>query len=204
VKRNRHKRATRGRMPPPDPVTALRDYAIKLHDKGDGHGADWARVVETAFRVWFLCLDERAQTVARRVHDGAYNRLAGSPDSKRSTRLIGRKRRRPGQCRTKYGFRVGSLIGAAPRLRIRVGHYAPPLTCSPTSCTEQPGTKRARRVTAVQGQARGLSVTDPLRPCKWPCRRKRPPGGALIASGSTRAFLNRLTISTRQPDCVSR
>jgi hypothetical protein len=86
VKGNRHKRTTRGRTPPPDPVTALRDFAIKLHDKGDGRGIDWARAAETVFRVAFSCLDEakgdeRARSVARRVHDGAYSRMAGSPDS---------------------------------------------------------------------------------------------------------------------------
>lgn len=66
--------------------TALRDYAIKLYDKGDGRGVDWAKVAETLMKVGFSCIDElppnddRAQQVVRRTHGGAYNRMAGTPD----------------------------------------------------------------------------------------------------------------------------
>lgn len=66
--------------------TTLRDYAIKLYDKGDGRAVDWAKVAETLMKVGFSCIDElpptddRAQQVVRRVHGGAYNRMAGTPD----------------------------------------------------------------------------------------------------------------------------
>ena len=81
-----HRRGSRQKGPPADPVAALLAYAVKLHDKGDGHGVDWAKVAATGFRAAFLCLDNakgdaRALSVARRVHDGAYTRMTGSPDS---------------------------------------------------------------------------------------------------------------------------
>ena len=81
-----HRRGSRRSGPPVDPVAALIAYAVKLHDNGDGHGVDWAKVAETGFRAAFTCLDNakgdaRALNVVRRVHDGAYTRLAGSPDS---------------------------------------------------------------------------------------------------------------------------
>ena len=72
---------------PVDPVTALRNYAIRLHEKGDGHGVDWARVAEACFRVGFGCLrelppdDKGLHSVARRAHDAAYGLMTGSPDS---------------------------------------------------------------------------------------------------------------------------
>jgi hypothetical protein len=53
-----HERSPRRRGPPADPVTELRAYAVKLHDKGDGHGVDWAKVAEMALRVGFSCLRE--------------------------------------------------------------------------------------------------------------------------------------------------
>jgi hypothetical protein len=68
-------------------VTALRAYAIKLHDKEDGHGVDWARVAETLFRVGFSCLrelppgDKGLHSVARRAHDAAYSLMIDAPDS---------------------------------------------------------------------------------------------------------------------------
>lgn len=82
-----HRRGSRRRGPPADPVAALRDYAIKLHDKGDGRGVDWSKVAEAALRVAFSCLrelppgDKGLQSVARCAHDAAYSLMAGSPDS---------------------------------------------------------------------------------------------------------------------------
>ena len=81
-----HRRGARRRGPPGDPVAALRDYTIKLLDKGDGRGIDWSKAAETAFRVAFSCLDEakgdeRAMNVIRRVQDLAYTRMVGTADS---------------------------------------------------------------------------------------------------------------------------
>jgi hypothetical protein len=81
-----HRRGPRRKAPPADPATALRDAAVKLHDRGDGHGVDWATAAAFLLKAAFSCLDEakgdaRAYSVARRVHDGAYNRMSGSPDS---------------------------------------------------------------------------------------------------------------------------
>ena len=74
-----HRRGPRRSSPPADPVTALLD-------KGDGHGTDWPNAAAALFKAAFSCLDEakgdaRALTVARRVQDGAYNRMVGTSDS---------------------------------------------------------------------------------------------------------------------------
>lgn len=71
---------------PVDPATELHRLTVKLFDQGDGRAIDWPKAAEVLFKVAFRCLDEargddRAMKVVRRVHDGAYNRLAGSPDS---------------------------------------------------------------------------------------------------------------------------
>lgn len=74
-------------MPPLDPVEALRAYAIQLHDKGDGHGVDWAKVAETCCKVAFSCMrelppgDKGLHSVARRAHDAAYSLMTDAPDS---------------------------------------------------------------------------------------------------------------------------
>ena len=82
-----HRRAPRRSAQPADPVTALRAYAVKLHDKGDGHGVNWARVAASLVEAGMSCLRElphdnnNVQTVARRAHDAAYSVMMGSPDS---------------------------------------------------------------------------------------------------------------------------
>lgn len=68
-------------------LVALRDYAIKLYDKGDGRGVDWSQVGALCFGAGFSCLkelppdDQGLHTVARRAHDAAYGLMTGSPDS---------------------------------------------------------------------------------------------------------------------------
>lgn len=82
-----HRRGSRSGLPA-DPYTALRDYAIRLHDKGDGHGVDWAKVAETCCKVAFSCMrelppgDKGLHNVARRAHDAAaYSLMTEAPDS---------------------------------------------------------------------------------------------------------------------------
>ena len=70
-----------------EPATALHEAAVKLFDKGDGHGAVWAAAAEAAFRCAFAFLqhvpagnpDRAAMT--QRVHDVAYTLLVGNIDS---------------------------------------------------------------------------------------------------------------------------
>ena len=81
-----YRRRRTGPAPSDDPATALHRYAVKLFDKGDGRAVDWPKVAATLFKVAFACVDEargdeRAAKVVRRVHDGAYNRMAGTSDS---------------------------------------------------------------------------------------------------------------------------
>ena len=85
-------------------------YAVKLHDKGDGQGVDGAKVAGTLFKTQFQCLDNakgdaRALSIARRVQDIAYTRMAGPPDP---TRRTGRKRRL--SCLTPVCFPIWSWI----------------------------------------------------------------------------------------------
>jgi hypothetical protein len=53
-----HRRGPRRKAPPADPATALRDAAVKLHDRGDGHGVDWATAAAFLLKAAFSCLDE--------------------------------------------------------------------------------------------------------------------------------------------------
>ena len=81
-----NKRTSRKPVTPEEMTAALQAHAVKLHDKGDGHGVDWPAVAADLFKAAFACLDQakgdgQALKVARRVHDGAYNRLVGSPDT---------------------------------------------------------------------------------------------------------------------------
>ncbi|WP_374309936.1 hypothetical protein [Methylocella sp.] len=60
-------------------------YAIKLFDREDGRAADWPLLADALFRAAFKALDEipgdpRAESLLRRVHAGAYNRLVGNAD----------------------------------------------------------------------------------------------------------------------------
>ena len=72
---------------PVDPAVSLRDLTVKLYDKRDGNGADWAAAAIASLRVSFFCLqnlpegDPNRAAITRRAHDFAYNLMAGSPDS---------------------------------------------------------------------------------------------------------------------------
>ena len=80
-------------------LEALRAYAIKLYDKGDGNGVDWARVAGDCFRIGFGLLrelppdDKGLHSVARRAHDASQSLMTGSPDS--STPYTAPKPERP-------------------------------------------------------------------------------------------------------------
>lgn len=62
--------------------TAILAAAAKLYDRKDGHGADWQAVAEALFRAGFQVLDrlpdDQKQTMARRIHAGAYDRAVGN------------------------------------------------------------------------------------------------------------------------------
>lgn len=72
---------------PVDPAVSLRDQTIKLYDKRDGNGADWAAAAIASLRVSFFCLqnlpedDPDRAAIARRAHEFAYNLMARTPDS---------------------------------------------------------------------------------------------------------------------------
>lgn len=70
-----------------DPATSLHDLTVKLFDKGDGHGANWAEGAEALFRCAFVFLrnvpadSPAVASIARRAHDAAYSLMAGCEDS---------------------------------------------------------------------------------------------------------------------------
>lgn len=70
-----------------EPATALHDQAVKLYDKGDGHGADWTNAAIDSFRIAFYFLQNLPAdspdryTIARRVHDLSYALMADVEDS---------------------------------------------------------------------------------------------------------------------------
>lgn len=70
-----------------DPATSLHDLTVKLFDKGDGHGANWAEGAEALFRCAFAFLrnipadSPAVASIARRAHDAAYSVMAGCEDS---------------------------------------------------------------------------------------------------------------------------
>lgn len=70
-----------------DPAIKLHELTVKLFDKGDGHGADWAAAAEVSFRCAFAFLrqvppdDPRGATIARRALDAATGLVVGSEDS---------------------------------------------------------------------------------------------------------------------------
>lgn len=72
---------------PVDPAVSLRDLTVKLYDKGDGHGADWAAAAIASLRVAFFCLqnlpadDPNRVAITRRAEEFAYNLMVGTPDS---------------------------------------------------------------------------------------------------------------------------
>ena len=57
--------------------------AVPIFDASDGHGADWRLLVESMFRAAFVMLDglpeDDRRKIARRVHEGSYNRCAPGP-----------------------------------------------------------------------------------------------------------------------------
>jgi hypothetical protein len=77
--------------PPAPPATAaegaarVRGLVMKLFDKGDGDGANWRLCAESLFRVAFEALDrlpdDQRKALARRVHEGSYDRASGNSKS---------------------------------------------------------------------------------------------------------------------------
>lgn len=86
---------------PVDPATQLHDLTVKLFDKGDGHGANWAEGAEALFRCAFAFLrnipadSPAVASIARRAHDAAYNLMAGSEDSDAAYTAANAKPSRP-------------------------------------------------------------------------------------------------------------
>lgn len=75
---------SRGTAPKPadaeSGAAAVRKYMIDLFDREDGRAADWPLIADTLLRAAFAALDEvpgnaTAESLLRRVHEGAYNRL---------------------------------------------------------------------------------------------------------------------------------
>lgn len=75
------------KTPPPQPpadaaagAALIRAAAVKLYDCQDGAGVDWRMVTEALFRAAFDTLDklpdDACRSVARRVHEGSYGRMA--------------------------------------------------------------------------------------------------------------------------------
>lgn len=80
----------RGKSPPvlpPANVAAgaalIRAAAVKLYDRTDGQGVEWRTVTEALFRAAFDALDtlpdEACRAIARRVHEGSYERVTDGP-----------------------------------------------------------------------------------------------------------------------------
>lgn len=62
----------------------VRSYMIGLFEKEDGAAADWSLISETLFRAAFEAVETipdgaRRLSLLRRVHEGSYSRLTGSP-----------------------------------------------------------------------------------------------------------------------------
>jgi len=66
-----------------DGAAVARQAVVKLHDKGDGHGTDWRAVTSDLFKAAFAALDnlpdDACRSVARRVHEGSYERVTEGP-----------------------------------------------------------------------------------------------------------------------------
>jgi hypothetical protein len=60
----------------------VHEFAVKLFDRQDGEGVNWRMIAETLFKAAFDVLDrlpeDQKRAVARRVHEGAYDRMAGN------------------------------------------------------------------------------------------------------------------------------
>lgn len=66
-------------------AAVVRKFVLELFDRKDGKAADWPLLADTLFRAAFDALDEapgdpRRESLLRRVHAGAYNRLVGNDD----------------------------------------------------------------------------------------------------------------------------
>lgn len=72
-----------------DGAAVARHAVAKLYDKGDGNGTDWRAVTSDLFRAAFAALDnlpdDACRSVARRVHEGAYDRMTEGPKTDSST-----------------------------------------------------------------------------------------------------------------------
>jgi hypothetical protein len=81
----RFKRTSPHRPPPgpPDGVAAAVKCLIQLYDQQDGEGVEWKMIAETLFKAGFKVLDDlpdyEKRAVAKRVHAGSYDRMAGNP-----------------------------------------------------------------------------------------------------------------------------
>jgi hypothetical protein len=66
----------------------MRDHAVKLYDRQDGQGVNWRVIGEALFRASFEVLDklsdDEKHALARRVHAGSYDRLAGNDPASNS------------------------------------------------------------------------------------------------------------------------
>ena len=64
----------------------VRALLVQTFDRKEGTGADWPLLLESLFRAGFQITDERPDDEARRllmrrVHAGAYDRLAGNSEA---------------------------------------------------------------------------------------------------------------------------
>jgi hypothetical protein len=84
-----HRRTQPPRQPPgpsanaTEGAPAVLKATVKLFDRQDGEGVNWRMIAETLFKAAFDVLDrlpeDQKRAVARRVHAGAYDRMAGNP-----------------------------------------------------------------------------------------------------------------------------
>ncbi len=63
----------------------MRKFMVDLFDREDGRAADWPLIADALLRAAFSVLDEipndrRTESLLRRVHAGAYNRLVQNED----------------------------------------------------------------------------------------------------------------------------
>jgi len=88
----RGRRTQPPRPPVGPPATAgegaarVRELVVKLFARKDGEGVDWSLIAESLFKAAFDVLDrlpeDQKQVIARRVHAGSYDRIAGNASSK--------------------------------------------------------------------------------------------------------------------------
>jgi hypothetical protein len=71
---------------PPDGATEALRLLIELYDRQDGEAADWKLIADALFKAAFIALDKipfenQRLALARRVHEGSYNRMTGDVGS---------------------------------------------------------------------------------------------------------------------------